>query len=144
MLQVSANDIRKDFHKMSPVFIYCSSFYPNIPLKDYHMICFSRLCTIVCRQSGFIFLIPVSDDLTMEKCTDTFDIQVASVIGYPNYIVFNRDSFFMSHHFKDWASRKGIKLEPSTVYNPQTDSQSETDNKVIFQGAPACNVAGNK
>jgi len=67
-----------------------------------------------------MFLIPVSDNLTAEKCTDTIDKHVASVISYPYYIVFDRDTLFMSDHFKDWAGRKGIKLEPSTAYHPQT------------------------
>jgi len=36
-----------------------------------------------------MFLIPVLDNLTMEKCTDTFDIYIASFIRYPYYIVFD-------------------------------------------------------
>jgi len=48
-----------------------------------------------------MFLIPVSDNLTSEKCLDTFDTQVASVIGYPYYIVFDLDILFMSDYFKD-------------------------------------------
>jgi len=75
-----------------------------------------------------MFLIPVSDNLMAEKCTDTFDAHVVFVIGYPYYIVFDQDPFFMSDHFKDWAARKGIKLEPSTIYHPQTDGQSEITN----------------
>ena len=104
MLHVPARawtDITMDFLKMSPVFTYCSSLYPNIPLEDDHMICFSRLWTIVCRQSGFMFLIQVSGNLTAEKCTDTFNKHVASVIGYPCYIVFDRDTLFITDHFKD-------------------------------------------
>jgi len=137
-------DITIDFLKMSPVFTHCSTLYPNIPLEDDHMICFSRLWTIVCRQSGFIFLIPVSDNLISEKCTDTFDIHVASVIGYLYYIVFDRDTLFMSDHFKDWAARKGIKLEPSTAYHPQMDSQSEIATKAILQVARAYKVECNE
>jgi len=91
-----------------------------------------------------MFLIPVSDNLMAEKCTDTFDKHVASVIGYPYYIVFDRDTLFMSDHFKDWAARKGIKLEPSTAYHPQTDGQSEIANKAVLQAAPACKVEGNE
>jgi len=138
MLHVPARawtDITIDFLKISPVFTYCSTLYPNIPLEDDHMICFSRIWMIVCRQSGFMFLIPVSDNLTAEKCTDTFDKHIASVIGYPYYIVFDRDTLFMSDHFKDWAARKGIKLEPATTYHPQTDGQSEIANKAILQAA---------
>jgi len=135
MLHVPARawtDITMDFLKMSPVFTYCSTLYPNIPLEDDHVICFSKLWTIVCRQLGFMFLIPVSDHLMAEKCTDTFDKHVASVIGYPYYIVFDRDTLFMSDHFKDWVARKGIKLEPSTAYHPQTDGQCEIANKAIL------------
>jgi len=137
-------DITMDFLKMSPVFNYCSTLYPNIPLEDDHMICYSRLWTIVCRQSGFMFLIPVSDNLTVEKCTDTFDKHVASVIGYPYYIVFDRDTLFLSDHFKDWAARKGIKLEPSTAYHPQTDGQSEIAKKAILQAARGCKIERNE
>jgi len=50
----------------------------------------------------------------------------------------------MTDHFKDWAARKGIKLEPSTAYHPQTDGQSEIANKVILLAARACKVEGNK
>jgi len=129
---------------MSPVFTYWASLYPNIPLEDDHMICFSRLWTIVCRQSGFIFVIPVSDNLTAENGPDTFDTHIASIIGYPYYIVFDPDTLFMSDHFKDWAARKGIKLEPSTAYHCQTDGQSEIANKAILLATRACNVEGKE
>jgi len=91
-----------------------------------------------------MFLVPVSDNLTAEKCTDTFDMHVASVIGYPYYIVFDRDTLFMSDHFKDWAARKRIKLEPSTAYHPRTDGKSEIANKAILQAARACKVERNE
>jgi len=138
MLHVPARawtNITMDFLKMSSVLTYCSTLYPNIPLEDDHMICFSRLWTIVYRQSGFMFLIPVSNNLMAEKCTNTFDKHVVSVIGYPYYIVFDRDTLFMSDHFKDLAARKGIQLEPSTAYHPQTDGHLEIANKAILQAA---------
>ena len=91
-----------------------------------------------------MFLIPVSDNLTAEKCINTFDKHVASVIGYPYYIVFDRDTLCISDHFKDWAARKGIKLEPPTAYHPQTDSQSEIANNAILQAVRACKVEGNE
>ena len=91
-----------------------------------------------------MFLIPVSDNLAAGKYTDTFDMHVASVIGYPYYIVFDRDTLFMSDHCKDWGARKGIKLEPSTAYHPQMDCQSEIANKAILQATRACNVKGNQ
>jgi len=104
------------------------------------MICFSRHWTIVCRQLGFMFFISVYDNLMAERYTDTFDTHIASVIGYPYYIVFCFDTVFISDQFKVWASRKVIMLEPSTTYHPQTDDQSEIANKAIPQSAPACTV----
>jgi len=68
-----------------------------------------------------MFLIPVSDILTAEKCIDTFDIHVASIIGCAHYIVFDSDTLFISDHFKNCAARKGIRLEPSTTYHPEMD-----------------------
>ena len=79
MLHVPARawtDITMDIPKMSPVFTYCSTLYPNIPLEDDHMICFSRLWTIVYRQSGFMFLIPVPDNLTAAKFTDAINLSL--------------------------------------------------------------------
>jgi len=135
-------DINMDFLKMSPIFTYCSTLYPNIPLEDNYMIYFSRLWTMVCKEEGFIFHILVSDNFTTEKCTDTFDTHIASIISYPYYIVFDRDTLFMSNYFQDWAARKRIKLKPSTAYNPQTDRQAEIANKAILQAARACKVKG--
>jgi len=91
-----------------------------------------------------MFLIPVYNNLMAEKCADTFDTHVASVIGYSYFIVFDPDTVFMSDHFKDWAARKGIKLEPSSAYHPQTDSQSEIGNKAILQAARVCKVEENE
>ena len=76
MLHVPAiawTDITMDFLKMFPVFTYCSTLYPKVPLEDDQLISLSRLWTIVCRQSGFLFLIPLSDNLKVETSTDTFD-----------------------------------------------------------------------
>ena len=86
---------------MSPIFTYCSTLYLNIPLEDDHMISFSRLWTILYRQSGFMFLLPISDYLTTKKYTDTCDAHVASAIGYYYYIVFDLDTLSILDHFKD-------------------------------------------
>jgi len=50
----------------------------------------------------------------------------------------------MSDHFKDWAGRKGIKLEPSTAHHPQADGQAEMVNKAIVFAMAACKVKGNE
>jgi len=138
------SDLSMDFLKLTPVFIKCSVVYPYIPFDEHHVVCISRIGIIVDRQSGFKFLIPVSDNFTAEQCTATFDIFIAPTISYPLCLVFNRDTIFTSFHFMDWAARKGIKLEPSTSYHPQADSQTYIINKEILQVARACKVEGDQ
>jgi len=133
-----------DFLKISPVFTYCYTLYPNIPLEHYYMICFSRLGIIVCRKSGFMILKTVSDNLIPKKCTETCNTHVGSVIGYLYYIVFDQGILSICDYFNDRAARERINLESSSVYQPQTDIQSENTNKEILQTAQACQVEGNE
>ena len=100
--------------------------------------------TIVNIQAGFEFLIPVLDNFTTELCTTTLDTHLVPTMGYPYYIVFDPERLFMLSHFLSWAASKGMKLEPSTVYHPHTDSQSEIENKKIIHVARACKVQGNE
>jgi len=137
-------DITIDFLKMSPVFTYYSTQYPNIPLEDDQMICFSRLWTIVCKALGFMFLIPFSFNLSADKYTSTFDTHNASVMAYLYNIVFDPDTVFILDYFMDWAVRKGIKLKLSTIYHLETGGKSEIANKAILQATRACKMAGNE
>ena len=55
------SDITIDFLKLLLVFTKCSFLYPNIPVGKDHIVCILQVWTIVDRQSGFKFLIPVLD-----------------------------------------------------------------------------------
>ena len=63
---------------------------------------------------------------------------------YPFCIGFDRNTLFMSLYFQSWAGSKGIILEHSTAYLPQTDSQSDIVNKEIIQVARAGKAEGNE
>ena len=78
-----------DFLKLLLVFTKCSVLYPNIPIGEDHIVCISQHWTIVDRQSGFRFLIPVPDNFTAAQCTATFDTHVVPTIGYSYCIVFD-------------------------------------------------------
>ena len=58
-------DISIYFLKLTPPFIKCSSIYPNIEIDNDHMLCISRIWTLVHRHGGYKFLIPIS---IMSKC----------------------------------------------------------------------------
>ena len=89
-------------------------------------------------------MIPVPDNFTGEQYTATFDTHVVPTMGYTYWIVLDLDTLFMSSHFQSWVASKGIKLEPSTTFHLQTDSQSEIMNKEIIQVARAGKEEGNK
>ena len=87
-----------DFFKLSPAFTKCSVLYLNIPVGEDHVVYISQLCTIVNRQSVFKFLIPVPDNFSTEHCIATFDTHAVPTMGLPHYIVFDRDTLFISSH----------------------------------------------
>ena len=89
-----------DFLKLLLVFTKYSVLYPNIPIGEDQIVCIWWLWTIVDRQSGFNFLIPVADNFSAQQCTATFDTHVGPTIGYTYCIVFDRDILFMSSHFQ--------------------------------------------
>ena len=93
-------DILMDFLQLTPVFMKCSTMYPNIEIDNDHMLCISCMCTIVDRHSGYTFLIPIPDNFKAKQCTRTYEVHLLPYIGYPNIIVFDADSLFMSDHFE--------------------------------------------
>ena len=63
-----------DFPQLTPVFIKCSTMYPNIEVDKAHMLCISRVWTIVDRHSGFKFPIRIPDNFKAEQCTGTYEV----------------------------------------------------------------------
>ena len=89
-------------------------------------------------------MIPVPNNITTKQCTTTFDTHIVPTMEYSYCIVIDRETIFMLSHCQSWVASKGIKLEPSTAYHPQTDSQPEIMNHEIIQVATACEAEGNK
>ena len=75
------SNMNVDFLKLSPVFPKSSDWYPNIPVGEDHIVCISRLWTIVDKQSGFKFLIPAPDNFSAEQCTPTLDTYIVPTMG---------------------------------------------------------------
>ena len=94
------NNIIMNCLKLSLIFTKCSVLYPYIPVGKDHILCISQLWTIVDRQSGFKFLIPVPYNFTPEQCTVTFETHVVPTMEYPYCIVFDQETLFMSSHFQ--------------------------------------------
>ena len=133
-----------DFLKSTPVMIKCSTMYPNIEIDNDHVLCISRIWTIVDRHSRYKFRIPIPVNFKPQQCTRTYEVHLLSHIGHPNTIVFDTDSLLMSDHLQAWAASKGILLEPSTAYHQQTDGQTEIVNKEVVTIVRACKLEGDQ
>ena len=112
--------------------------YPNIEIDNHHMLCISRIWTIVDRHSGYKLLIPIPDNFKAQQSTRTYEVHLLPYIGYPNTIVCDRDSLFISDHVQASAASKGILSEPSTAYHQQTDGQTAIVNKEVVTIVRAC------
>ena len=55
-----------DFLKLTPVFITCSTMYPNLEIDTDHILYISRIWFIVDRHSGYKFLIPIPNNFKAE------------------------------------------------------------------------------
>ena len=89
----SWTDISMDFLKLTPLFIQCSSMDPKIEINNHHMLCISRMWTLVDRHSGYKFSIPILDNFKADKCTHTYEVHRPPYIRYLNTIVFVEDSW---------------------------------------------------
>ena len=65
-------------------------------------------------------------------------------VGYAHCSVVDGDTLFMLSHFQSWAASKGIKLEQSTAYHPQTDGKSAIVNKEIIHTITGCKAEPNE
>ena len=110
-------NITMDFLKLSPIFTKCSVLYPNIPEGNDHIVCMSRLRTIVDRQSGFKFLIPGPDNLTAEQYTAILII-IYSLLRDTLTVLFLIGILFLCCHTSrvgQQAEESNWKLPPPTI-----------------------------
>ena len=135
-------DIWMHFLKLTPVFIKCSTMYPNIEIDNDHMLCSSCIWTIVNRHSAYKFLIAITDNLKAQQRTSTYEVHLLPHIRDTNPIPFDRDSSFMSGHFLALATSKRILSEPWTAYHYQTHGQTEIVNQEVVTIVCACEFDG--
>ena len=75
-----------------------------------HILCISRIWSIVDRRSGYKFLMSIPDNYEAEQCTRTYEVHLLPNVAYHNSIVFDRDRLLISDHFQAWAASEGILL----------------------------------
>ncbi|GKE52560.1 putative reverse transcriptase domain-containing protein, partial [Tanacetum coccineum] len=80
---------------------------------------------IVDRLTKSAHFLPMREDDTLEKLTRQYLKEVVSRHGVPVLIISDSDGKFTSHFWKSLNKALGTRLDMSTAYHLETDSQSE-------------------
>ena len=124
--------VSMDILYIGDTWIPLRSVFPQIicspKLRDI-IICISKLLVVIDTNSGFKFLIPIPKEVDAPCIIDIWDTSIFPTVGYPHFLVTDRDPLFTSGKFQQWIFSHGIKHKLSTAYHPQTDGITERVNR---------------
>jgi hypothetical protein len=92
---------------------------------------FTKVWVIVDRFSKMAHFIPLP---TLNKTGDLAKLFLNPVLkhhGFPDDIVWDRDSKFISHFWQSLMDLLSVKLNLSTAFHPQTNGQTERVTQVL-------------
>jgi len=96
-------------------------FIKGLPLSKGY----DTILVIVCHLSKMGLFIPTVQDIDAEDLAMIFLVHVFSKHGTPTDIVSDRSKHFISHFWKSLCRLLDIKVNLSTAYHPETNSQTE-------------------
>ena len=80
-----------------------------------------------------VILIPCNETITAKGVTKLYLEHMFKRVGLPKTLIHDQDTRFMSSFATKMCQALGIKQNTSTVFHPQTDSQSERTNQKLEQ-----------
>ncbi|GJT75355.1 putative reverse transcriptase domain-containing protein [Tanacetum coccineum] len=93
---------------------------------------------IVDRLTKSAHFLPIREDYKMERLARLYLSEIIARHGMPILIISDRDSRFTSRFWQSVQEALGTRLDMSTTYHPQTNSQSERTIQTLEDMLRAC------
>ena len=94
---------------------------------------FDCIMVVVCRLSKMVHIIANKTTDTAKEISRLFIENVFKNHGIPEEIITDRDPKFTSEFWKEFTKQSGISHKMSTAFHPETDGQTERQNRTIGQ-----------
>ena len=92
---------------------------------------FDSIVVYVDRLTKMMHCQPTHTNVTAPVLAHIFFDTVVRLHGLPDNIVSDRDPKFTGHFWRALFKHVGVKLSMSTAFHPQTDGQTERDNRTL-------------
>ena len=94
---------------------------------------YTAIMVVVDRLSKYAHFGALPTGFDALKVAKLFVRTVVKLHGFPEKLLTDRDTIFMSDFWKELLTMSGTKLQFTTAYHPQTDGQSEVTNRSLEQ-----------
>jgi hypothetical protein len=88
---------------------------------------------VVDKLTRYAIYVPCSTTNTAQEVFALFMARVLGEHGIPEKIISDRDSRFTSHFWESIWEQMGAELKRSTAFHPQSDGQTEVQNRTLIQ-----------
>lgn len=115
-----------------PDFVWAAAsmdFIVGLPSSHGH----TAIMVAVDRLSKYAHFGALQPGFDAPKVAKLFVNTVVKLHGFPDKLISDRDTIFMSDFWKELITMSGTKLQFTTAYHPQMDDQSEVTNRALEQ-----------
>ena len=115
-----------------------------IPDKKWSSVSMDLIIYLPCTKSGhdaivvfvdrltkMVHFVPCTSDIGSQELADIFIDNVVKLHAFPTSLISDRDTRLTSEFWQQVCKRLGIKQHMSTAYHPQSDGQTERNNRVL-------------